>query len=180
MNIRRVEEKDAREILDIYSPFISHSAVSFETTVPGLQEFTERIISYTRKYPWIVAEKEGKILGYAYAGKHREREAYQWSVESSVYVHPGFYGQGIGHQLYSTLFTLLKQMGFVNVYAGVTLPNEKSIRLHRKMGFQDIGIYRKIGYKQGSWHDVLWMALTIHEQGANPAPPLGMENIAKA
>ncbi len=177
MKIRLAHPSDAAQLLSIYRPFIENTAITFETNVPSEKEFAERIISYTKKYPWLVAEVNGIAAGYAYAVKHREREAYQWCVESSVYVHEDFRGQGIAQQLYEKLFGLLKEMGFVNVYAGITLPNEKSYQLHTKLGFTPVGIYEKIGFKNSSWHSVQWFVKAINEYADNPLPPKGIGSI---
>lgn len=177
MILRFAHQNDAKALLGIYGPFVQDTAISFETVVPRESAFADRIGSYTQKYPWLVAEMDGVIAGYAYAGKHREREAYQWSVESSVYLHPDFQGQGIAQLLYRELFDMLKVLGYINVYAGITLPNVQSIKLHNKMGFQLVGIYTQIGYKNGKWHDVQWMALRLNTPGDDPGKPASVETI---
>lgn len=171
MLIRPVQIQDTKAILDIYAPYILNSAFTFETTVPSEQEFAERINTYTQKYPWLIAEDDGKIIGYAYAGKHRDREAYQWCVESSVYVLDEYHGKGIAHHLYNRLFELLKQFGYINVYAAITLPNSKSISFHTKMGFEHFTTFKNIGYKLGKWHDVAWMVKVINEHADDPGAP---------
>ncbi len=177
MIIRFAEIKDAAEILQIYRPFIENSAASFETIVPTVEEFGSRIINYTQKYPWLVAEIDNCIAGYAYAGKHREREAYQWAVEVSVYVHPHFYRQGIARILYEKLFELLNEMGVVNVYAVIALPNAASVALHTSFGFERVCIYKKAGYKNGVWHDVLWLVKYINVHKDNPAPLKSIDEV---
>jgi phosphinothricin acetyltransferase len=171
MHIRLVQLKDAEAILDIYKPYITSTATTFETSVPAVEAFEERIKTNTEKYPWLVAEDEGKIIGYAYASKHRDREAYQWCVECSVYVLEQYHHSGIAKELYTKLFELLQRSGYVNVYAGVTLPNPKSVAFHTKMGFEPIGVYRDIGYKLGQWHDVAWMVKTINPHREDPPVP---------
>jgi len=177
MTIRFVNTADAAAMLDIYRPFITNSTTSFEIVVPTVGEFAERITANTQKYPWLVAEANGMVAGYAYAGKHRERQAYQWSVETSVYIHPAFYRQGIAQLLYTKLFSVLKTQGFVNIYAGIALPNAASAQLHRALGFEDIGVYQKIGFKFGAWHDVLWMVKYINEHQPNMPAPKGIESV---
>lgn len=177
MLIRFVNTGDAEAMLNIYRPFIEASTTSFETIVPTTVEFAERITTCTQKYPWLAADFNGMVAGYAYASKHRERAAYQWSVETSVYIHPGFYRKGIAAVLYSTLFSLLKQQGFVNAYAGIALPNPASKQLHRFFGFEDIGVYKKIGFKFGRWHDVLWMSKNINEHTSHQSEPKGIDSI---
>lgn len=171
MIIRPVAAADAAAVLNIYKPYIETTAVTFETSIPAVEEFAERINTITEKYPWLVAENEGKIIGYAYASKHRDREAYQWCVESSVYVQEDYHKKGIAKQLYQRLFEILQTGGYVNVYAGITLPNTKSHSFHTKMGFEPIGVYKNIGYKLGKWHDVAWLVKTINEHCIDPAAP---------
>lgn len=171
MLIRPVQSKDAEAVLAIYKPYIESTATTFETTVPSVDEFGARIKTYTEKYPWLVAEDNGKVTGYAYASKHREREAYQWCVESSVYVLEDYHHTGIAKELYAKLFDILQQCGYVNVYAGITLPNSRSYSFHSKMGFEPVGIYRNIGYKHGKWHDVAWLVKTINPHNDDPLAP---------
>ncbi|HWB28203.1 MAG TPA: GNAT family N-acetyltransferase [Chitinophagaceae bacterium] len=178
MIIRFAQAGDADEMLNIYKPFIENTATSFETVVPSTVEFSQRILTYTQKYPWLVAEINKTIAGYAYASAHRQRDAYQWSVESSVYVHPSFYRQGIAMKLYDMLFMLLAEMNFVNVYAGVALPNEASVTFHENAGFKHIGIYENVGYKLGAWHSVLWMVKHIHTHNTNLRAPANIQHVA--
>jgi L-amino acid N-acyltransferase YncA len=171
MLIRPVQPEDTEAVLAIYKPYIESTATTFETAVPSVTEFAVRIKLNTEKYPWLVADDNGKMIGYAYASKHREREAYQWSVESSVYVLENYHHTGIAKELYSKLFDILQQCGYVNVYAGITLPNPKSYSFHSKMGFEPVGVYKNIGYKLGKWHDVAWLAKTINRHSDHPAIP---------
>jgi L-amino acid N-acyltransferase YncA len=175
MVIRPVLIPDAAAVLNIYRPYIESTATTFETTVPSVEDFAGRIRVNTEKYPWLVAEDEGKVIGYAYASKHREREAYQWCVECSVYVSEDYHHKGIAKELYSKLFDILGQCGYVNVYAGITLPNPKSHSFHTKMGFEPIGIYKNIGYKLGRWHDVAWLVKTINQHTDSPFAPLTVQ-----
>jgi L-amino acid N-acyltransferase YncA len=171
MHIRPVQMQDAKAVLSIYKPYIESSATTFETTVPPVEEFAARIKTYTEKYPWLVAVDEGEVIGYAYASRHRDREAYQWCVESSVYVLEEYHHTGIAKELYVKLFDILQRSGYVNVYAGVTLPNPKSYTFHTKMGFEPIGVYKNIGYKSGKWHDVAWLVKTINPHTDDPSAP---------
>ena len=171
MIIRPVTIEDAEAVLNIYKPYIETTAITFETSIPAIEDFISRIKTNTEKYPWLVAEDNENIIGYAYASKHREREAYQWCVESSVYVLEEYHRKGIAKELYSKLFDILQQCGYVNVYAGITLPNPKSHSFHTKMGFEPVGIYKNIGYKLGKWHDVEWLVKTLSEHVSNPASP---------
>jgi L-amino acid N-acyltransferase YncA len=176
--IRLITEKDAGEVLEIYKPYVQDTIISFEYEVPSLEEFTQRIKAYTSEYPWLVCLLNGKIIGYAYASKHRDRTAYQWSVDSAVYLSPAIHRKGIGRILYESLFSILRLQGYFNVYAGISLPNEKSIRFHETMGFEKIGIYKKTGYKHGSWHDTAWFQLQLVEHKLNPSIPGKISELA--
>jgi len=160
-SIRMATLEDASEILKIYAPYIEESAISFEYVVPTVAEFTERMIKTLEKYPWLVCEVDGKIAGYAYACEHRSRAAYDWSVESSVYLHKDFQGHGIGKELYTELFKKLKDNGIRNVFAGITLPHPASHALHMSLGFEEIGIYKQVGFKNDQWYDTLWYQLIL-------------------
>lgn len=167
MSIRSVNSEDTKSILEIYEPYVLDSPTSFETEIPSLHAFKARIQDYTAKFPWIVFEANGEVVGYAYASSHRSRCAYEWSVESSVYVHPQHQGKGIGTKLYKELFRLLKIQGVVNIFAGITLPNEGSVKLHETLGFEQIGKFKDVGFKQGKWWDVGWWQLQLQK----PAQP---------
>ena len=175
--VRLASINDSKQILDIYAPSILTAATSFETDVPSVEEMQRRIETCLLKYPWIVCVIDEKIAGYVYASKHREREAYQWSCVCSVYVHNDFKGKGIGKKLYQLLFEILKQQGFRNVYAGITLPNDGSVRLHENCGFQNFARYENIGYKFGNWHTVGWWKLQINPYDLNPPPPLKLSQL---
>lgn len=172
LKIRTATADDAAGMLQIYAPHVLHDAVTFETAVPSVEEFEGRINKGLQKFPWLVCENEGSIVGYAYASAHREREAYQWTCESSVYVHDKYAGKGIGSCLYGVLFRILKVQGLVNLYAGITLPNEASVKLHENCGFTAFAGYDNIGYKLGKWHKVGWWKLQLNEYAPTPSPPL--------
>lgn len=169
--IRTAKPRDAASILEIYTPYILNTAISFETEIPSLENFEHRIITYQESWPWLVYEVDGVVAGYAYATKHRERAAYQWCVESSVYVSGHFQKKGIAKALYATLFSLLKLQGCRNVYAGITLPNEKSVSFHKKLGFSKIADYKNIGYKLGKWNTVSWWELKVNDYTNDPKAP---------
>ena len=170
---------DAESILAIYAPYIENTSFTFETEVPTIAEFARRIKDYLENWPWLVYEMDGQIAGYAYAGKYRERVAYQWCVESSVYVHDNFQQQGIAGKLYSALFDILKKQGFRTVYAVINLPNDKSVTLHEKCGFQYFATYEKVGYKLGQWKNVGWWQLSINEYGDEPIAPIKFAELDK-
>lgn len=171
--IRLATESDAVQILEIYAPFCndSSSVVSFEVEPPSQDEMMSRINSVLQQLPWLVCEQNGQVLGYAYAGLHRQRAAYQWSVEVSVYIRDTERRSGIGQALYTSLFQILTLQGYFNAYAGMTLPNPGSARLHEKMGFKPIGTYHRVGYKNGAWRDVAWYELSLQPLVSNPEQP---------
>lgn len=168
--IRPVREDDAVRMLEIYQPFITQSAVSFEYEVPSQEVFRKRVTDYSHDAPWYVWETEGTVVGYAYASKHRERAAYQWAVEVSVYLDSKFRRQGIGRALYEELFRDLTQRGFHVALAGITLPHPQSVGFHESMGFVPVGIYRRIGFKFGNWHDVGWWQKNLKSENETPTP----------
>jgi len=161
--IRLATQEDAGFIRDIYSPYVLNTPVSFETEVPSIGEIRNRIRDTLIKFPWLVFETNNSVVGYSYAGPHRSRCAYSWSVESTVYVHPEFQGKGIGTLLYRTLFELIKSQGVVNIYAGIVLPNNPSVKLHERVGFTSIGVFKDIGYKLDRWWDVGWWQLQLQK-----------------
>ena len=169
--IRLALPDDANGILNIYAPYISGTSFTFETEVPSVKAFAERIEDYLHNWPWLVCEIDGKIAGYAYGSKYRERTGYQWCVECSVYVHDDFQKIGIASALYFALFEILKMQGYRNVYAVINLPNDKSVKLHESCGFKWFATYENVGYKLGKWKDVGWWQLVINEHNNEPAPP---------
>lgn len=176
--IRGVELEDAKAIRDIYAPFVSDSATSFEVEPPDARTMEQRIRDLWKSFPWLVYEAGGEVLGYAYASPHRAaRKAYQWCVEVSIYVHAQARKRGVGRALYGSLFDLLRRQGYVNAYAGITLPNPGSLRLHESLGFASIGVYPRIGFKFGAWHDVAWLQLRLQESPAPVADPLPVQGL---
>jgi len=172
MTIRFATPADTAAVLDIYAPYITQSAISFEYDVPSVAEFAERIRLIQQQFPFLVAEQDGRLLGYAYGSRHAERIAYQWSVNTSVYVHPDGQRQGIARRLYTTLFAYLRHQGYYTAFAGITLPNLKSESFHQTMGFQRIGTYANTGYKFGEWHSVAWLQLALQPYSSSPVPPI--------
>ncbi len=170
-DIRLINEADAQAVLAIYKYYIDHTIISFEYEAPSLEEYLQRISVNTEKYPWLVCLYKNKIIGFAYGSTHRYRTAYQWSPESTIYIAPDFHTKGIGRILYQTLFEILKLQGYYNVFAGVALPNQKSVGFHQAMGFEEIGIFKKVGYKHGNWHDTHWFQLSLNEYKPNPTTP---------
>ncbi len=177
--LRLATPADAKGILDIYAPYIQDTSFTFETEVPSVEEFAERIRTYLINWPWLVCEMDGKIAGYAYGARYRERVAYQWCTESSIYIHDDFQKAGIGRLLYSTLFDILKRQGFRNVYAVINLPNEKSVAFHENLGFSYFATYEQVGYKLGQWKNVGWWRLILNEFGDEPAAPIKFSDLDK-
>ena len=175
--IRTAAASDAPAIRTIYGPFVSDSATSFETVVPDVAEMERRIQEQADRYPWLVFERDGRVLGYAYASPHRARAAYQWSAEVSVYVDPRAHRSGLGRALYMALFDLLRRQHYVNAFAGITLPNPSSVGLHDAMGFTPIGVFRQIGFKFDRWHDVAWLQLRLREDPRPVSSPLPLADV---
>jgi phosphinothricin acetyltransferase len=168
VRIRAATEADAAALRAIYAPYVEHTAVSFETQVPDVAEFAARVRRYAAQWAWLVAEHHDRIIGYAYGSPHRERAAYRWSAETSAYVDAAVQRKGVGKALYLALFETLAAKGYCQAFAGMTLPNEASVALHRSVGFTSIGVFRAIGYKFGTWHDVAWMQRRLRD-GLPPA-----------
>ncbi|MGH2944183.1 MAG: arsinothricin resistance N-acetyltransferase ArsN1 family B, partial [Solirubrobacteraceae bacterium] len=172
MLLRHAEpERDGAACAAIYAPYVAQSAVSFEEVAPTAEQFAARIARTSARYPWLVLEDDGRVVGYAYATEHRSRAAYRWAVEVAVYVESGQHRRGAGRRLYDALLDLLRRQGLWIACAGVTLPNDASIALHRAAGFEHVGTYRGIGWKAGAWHDVSWWQLRLAPQEDGGAPP---------
>jgi L-amino acid N-acyltransferase YncA len=175
--IRLATERDAEQISAIYAPMVRETIISFETEPPTAGEMRGRIESTLECFPWLVCERRGRVSGYAYAGAHRSRAAYQWCVDVSAYVHEDERRTGVGSALYTSLIVVLALQGFYNAYAGIALPNPASVAMHESVGFRPVGVYRGVGYKLGAWHDVGWWQLSMQEQVASPSPPLDLTAI---
>lgn len=176
-SIRLATGRDAGPVAAIYAPNVTDTVISFESEPPDEGEMRRRIGATLERYPWLVCECQRRILGYAYAGAHGSRAAYQWSVDVSVYVHGEAHRTGVGRALYTSLFAALDLQGFYNAFAGATLPNPASVGLHEAMGFRPVGVYRGTGYKMGAWHDVGWWHLPLRERVAEPAPPADLPSV---
>ncbi len=168
--MRLAKPEDAEALLDIYAYYVEETCASFETEVPTVEVFAERIRSISEVYPYVVYEAEGKIVGYAYAHRYAERGAYRYGVEVSVYVHESYHSKGVAKKLYDVLFGIMAEQGLYNAYSGITVPNEKSHRFHEKYGFVHVGAIPDAGYKHGEWHDVEWMAMKIKPLDPAPKP----------
>jgi phosphinothricin acetyltransferase len=169
--LRLARPDDGPALADIYRPAVTDSATSFELEPPDGAEMGRRVARVLERAPWLVLDDDGRVLGYAYAGPHRDRPAYRWSVEVSAYVRADARGRGVGRRLYAALCALLAAQGYRNAYAGVTLPNPASEALHRAAGFTPVGVYRGVGFKHGRWHDVAWFERALGARDAAPAEP---------
>lgn len=177
--IRSADAKlDAEACAELYAPYVKDGPISFEERPPSAAEFAGRIERTSATHPWLVAERGGEVVGYAYACPHRERTAYRWSVDVSVYVAAGHVGEGIGRALYTALFERLRAQRFRMAFAGITLPNEASVALHEGLGFVQVGRMREVGWKLGEWRDVGWFQLELAPAAAEQPPePLLPEQV---
>lgn len=164
--------RDAAACAAIYGPYVLDTAVSFEETVLGAAQMGERMRRVLETHPWLVAEVDGQVVGFAYASPHRERAAYRWAADVAVYIEAGHHRRGVGRALYEALLPLLRAQRFRVACAGITLPNEASVRLHERLGFESVGVYRDIGWKLGGWRDVGWWQLRLLPLGDAPPEPL--------
>ena len=179
-HIRLAEARDAAALASIYAPSVTDSPASFEEVAPDAAEMARRLAATLAVAPWLVLEDAaaaddpaaGSLVGYAYASRHRERAAYQWSVDVTVYVRQDQHRRGVGRALYLPLFELLRAQGFHAAHAGITLPNAASVGLHEALGFRPVAVYPKVGWKQGAWHDVGWWQLELRPRPDLPPPTL--------
>jgi phosphinothricin acetyltransferase len=169
--IRFAEPADAAGILAIYAPFCESSCVTFEIVAPTLAQMRQRISDITLEYPWIMAEIDGRVAGYVYGSRYRERAAYQWAVNVAVYVDPNHHRHGLARLLYETLFDILRDQGFYKALAGISLPNPPSVGLHERMGFRAPAVIPGVGFKLGRWLDVGWWQLDLQPRKPEPADP---------
>ncbi|QNL43357.1 N-acetyltransferase [Oscillibacter hominis] len=174
-SIRMAAAEDARALLAIYAPYVEQTAISFEYEVPTVAEFAGRIQKTLERYPYLVAERDGTPVGYAYASAFHGRAAYSWSVECSVYVEQGCRQGGVGRRLYQSLEGLLVRQNILNAYACIAYPNPASIAFHERMGYRTIGHFTQCGYKLGRWWDMVWMEkmLAGHPERPEPLLPIG-------
>lgn len=163
IEIRQATENDASELLDIYAPYITDTTITFEDVIPTIEDFKQRIRDISAKFPYLVAiDENNKILGYAYAHSYKPRAAYEWTVEVSIYIDQNYKGHGLGTKLYQHLEQVLKRQGVVNLMACITQENAASIRFHKKLGYQEAGVFHKVGFKFNRWLDVTWMEKSLN------------------
>jgi phosphinothricin acetyltransferase len=165
-------DRDAAACSAIYRPHVEAGPASFEERAPNPEEMAVRIRELCSTHPWLVAERSGSTVGFAYACPHRTRAAYRWAADVSVYISGDQRRHGVGRALYEALLERLRAQNFEIACAGITLPNEASVALHESLGFEAVGVYRRIGWKLGSWHDVGWWQLRLNEQGGPPEEPI--------
>jgi phosphinothricin acetyltransferase len=162
---------DAEAITSIYAPIVANTTISFELVPPSVDEMGSRIASTLDAYPWLVSlDDAGEVEGFVYAGRHRERPAYQWSVDVTAYVREDARGRGVGKRLYTALFDELRRLGYCQAFAGIALPNPASVALHEAVGFEPLGVYRNVGFKFGRWHDVGWWQKELQRPDRPEAP----------
>jgi L-amino acid N-acyltransferase YncA len=171
LHVRDASQRDGAACAAIYAPYVTDTAITFETEPPSGEEMAQRILAASQRHAWLVLEDRGRIAGYAYGGTFSARAAYRWACEVSVYLELGRRRTGGGKALYSALLPRLAERGFRVAAAGMTLPNDASVGLHRAMGFEQVGVYRRIGFKHGAWHDVAWTQRTLAEGEDPPAEP---------
>lgn len=179
MSIRPATAQDLPRILEIYGHYVENTAASFEYTVPTLEDFTQRFLKITAKFPWLVWEEDGIVFGYAYGSLPFERAAYQWCAEASIYLCPEAWGKGIGRKLYAALEQLLKEQGYRKVYAIITEANEDSIVFHRAVGYRHTARMPDCGYKFGKWYGIVWMEKDLNTWDVPPRSPLPPEQLLR-
>jgi len=172
ISIRTATVDDAREILAIYAPYITDTAITFEYVVPPLEEFAERIRHILIRYPYLVAVENGKIIGYAYVSSFHERAAYDWAVETTIYIKMDYRGHGVGKKLYLLLEEIMKRQHILNMNACIAYPNPGSIGFHEHLGYKTIGHFHQCGYKLDTWYDMIWMEKIIGEHSLHPEKAL--------
>ncbi|WP_063602178.1 GNAT family N-acetyltransferase [Clostridium coskatii] len=184
VTMRMATKADAKEILDIYEPYVRNSAISFEYDVPSIEEFTERINNILKKYPYIVAVDNNQIIGYAYVSSFKERVAYDWAVETTIYLSQDCRGKGVGKKLYLALEKILKRQNIINLNACIaytTTDNayltNASMYFHEHLGYRKVAHFTKCGYKFGNWYDMIWMEKIIGEHSENPKPVIPISDL---
>lgn len=170
MNIRVATTKDSAALVAIYAPYVIETAITFEYDVPSVADFEKRIENTLKKYPYLVAEENEEIIGYAYAGAYKDRRAYDWSSEITLYVQQSNQKQGVGARLYQALEESLKKQHVTTLVSCITAGNAKSEAFHQKQGFKQVALFPKIGYKFGKWHDVSWMQKSLPIDGCEVEP----------
>ena len=177
--IRLASTADAPQICEIYRPIVRDTAISFEQAAPDANEIAARITQTLKQYPWLVCDINRQIAGYAYGSSFRSRSAYQWTVETTVYVHPDYQRRGISRALYTSLIAILRQQGYCNAIGVIALPNDSSIGAHETLGFRKIGVFENMGYKLNEWRDTGWWQLELRPMPAEPQLPRPVMALAR-
>jgi phosphinothricin acetyltransferase len=178
--LRLARPGDSESLARIYAPNVSGCAISFEQDPPSAAEMRARLRATLPVTPWLVCERAGEVVAYAYASRHRERAAYRWSLDASAYVAPSERRCGLARALYTSLFALVRLQGYYAVHAGITLPNEPSVGLHQALGFAPVGVYRAVGFKLGAWRDVGWWQLELEARVGVPSEPTPFNRLQAA
>lgn len=178
IEVRQARPGDAPAVQAIYAPVVTSTAISFEEVPPSIEEMRQRIVTTLQTYPYLVAVRDGRLVGYAYASQHRTRAAYRWAVDVTVYIAEGERRSGVGRSLYAELLPILAKQGFNAAYAGIALPNAASIGLHERLGFRHIGTFPQVGFKLCHWHDVGYWRLELGAPGNSPCDPLPYPDVA--
>ena len=173
--IRMAEIEDAAAILEIYAGYVKNTPITFEYEVPSVEEFRQRIANIMQRYPYLVATNEEEIIGYAYASAFKNRAAYDWAVETSVYVKKETHGYGVGKKLYEALEEILKKQNIINLNACISFPNPDSVAFHEKMGYRTVAHFTKCGYKMGVWYDMIWMEKMLGDHVKEPKPVINIK-----
>lgn len=179
VKIRLATATDATQIQAIYTPIVRDTFISFEEVIPDVAEIERRIKTTLDQYPYLVCEIGGQIAGYCYASAFRSRIAYQWTTETTVYVHSDYYRQRIAHSLYMALFDVLRGQGYLNAIGVIALPNDDSVNLHKKFGFKPIGIFKNMGYKINGWRDTGWWQLELSPAPPHPTTPIPISDYSQ-
>lgn len=186
VTIRMATKADAKEILEIYAPYVKETAISFEYDVPSVEEFTERINNVLIKYPYLVAMNSNHIIGYAYASSFRKRFAYDWAVETTIYISQDCRGKGVGKKLYLALEEMLKRQNILNLNAYIAYASTKNVNLtndsmyfHERMGYKKVAHFTQCGYKFGNWYDMICMEKIIGDHYPNPKPVIPISELRK-
>ena len=176
--IRLASRADAGQIATIYAPIVRDTHISFEEAPPDASQIAQRIDACLRQYPWLVCEIDGRIAAYAYASAFRSRAAYQWTAETTVYVHKAHQRRGLARGSYRSLLALLREQGYRNAVGVIALPNAASVRAHESLGFRQVGVFHKAGFKAGAWRDTGWWQLELRSVSTTPTPPRPIHELA--
>lgn len=176
MHIRPAQIQDAQAIAALYGHYVRHTVITFACQEPSAEHYAAQIVQ--GQYPFLVAEDEHGLAGFAYADAFRQKEAFRWDVELTIYLRPGLERQGLGSRLMQALLTLLRRQGYLLAYSCITLPNPASIALHKRFSFEELGVFPRTGYKLGRWCDVIWLQLTLGDHTQAPAEPIPFASLA--